>query len=286
LGYDLDPRGGRLVVNEDEAARVRAIFALYLEHRALRPVVEELERRGWLTKQWQTHKGRQSGGGPFTKTNLHRLLSNVAYAGRVRYKDEIHTGEQPALIDPDTFNRVQALLHSRCPTASPAARGGMVALLRGLLRCAPCGCAMTPAHTTRNGGRRYRYYVCTQAQKRGWQTCRSKSVPAAPIEELVVDQIRALARDPAVLQEALTQVRQGNDARLAEAVSEAARVVAGPQEVWGTLRSADQVRLVRLLVARVDYDGARGKVAISFHPAGIEALADELASRNQEEHTA
>ena len=57
LGYDLDPRGGRLVVNQGEAARVRAIFELYLEHRALRPVVQELARRGWVTKQRQTAKG-------------------------------------------------------------------------------------------------------------------------------------------------------------------------------------------------------------------------------------
>jgi site-specific DNA recombinase len=31
MGYDVDPRGFRLVVNAAEAERVRAIFALYLE---------------------------------------------------------------------------------------------------------------------------------------------------------------------------------------------------------------------------------------------------------------
>jgi site-specific DNA recombinase len=46
LGYDVDERGYRLVVNEHEAARVRAIFELYLEHQALLPVVRELEQRG------------------------------------------------------------------------------------------------------------------------------------------------------------------------------------------------------------------------------------------------
>jgi site-specific DNA recombinase len=40
--------------------------------------------------------------------------------------------------------------------------------------------------------------------------------------------------------------------------------------------------VVGLLVERVDYDGAAGKVTISFHPAGIKALADELAGRSQE----
>src|SRR5438477_1802770 len=32
LGYDIDPKGYKLVVNPSEAERVRAIFALYLEH--------------------------------------------------------------------------------------------------------------------------------------------------------------------------------------------------------------------------------------------------------------
>src|ERR1700721_182398 len=31
LGYDVDPAGGRLIVNEKESGRVRDIFALYLE---------------------------------------------------------------------------------------------------------------------------------------------------------------------------------------------------------------------------------------------------------------
>jgi site-specific DNA recombinase len=53
------------------------------------------------------------------------------------------------------------------------------ALLKGIIRCLPCDCAMTPSHTTRNGTKRYRYYVCSSAQKRGWDTCPSKSIPAA-----------------------------------------------------------------------------------------------------------
>jgi hypothetical protein len=32
----------------------------------------------------------------------------------------------------------------------------------------------------------------------------------------------------------------------------------------------------------VDYDGAKGKVAITFHPPGIKTLADELARRRKE----
>jgi site-specific DNA recombinase len=41
LGYDVDPRSKKLVVNRKEAAQVRAIFKLYLEHQALVPVVQQ-----------------------------------------------------------------------------------------------------------------------------------------------------------------------------------------------------------------------------------------------------
>src|SRR5690349_13942242 len=215
LGYDLDPRGGRLVVNEDEAERVRAIFALYLEHQALLPVVQELARRGWVGKRWQTRNGRQRGGRPFTKTSLYRLLTNVLYAGKVRYKDETHDGEQPALIDADTFQRVQALLRSHGPEVGPPSVHRFTALLKGLLRCVCCNCAMTPAHTTRKGGLRYRYYTCVQAQKSGWQNCPSKSIPAQSIEQLVIEQIQRLGRDPLVLEQLLTTARQQDDARVA-----------------------------------------------------------------------
>jgi site-specific DNA recombinase len=216
LGYDLDPRGRRLHVNEEEAERVRAIFALYLEHQAMLPVVQELARRGWVGKCWQTRHGRQRGGRPFTKTSLYRLLTNVLYAGQVRYKDEIHDGEQPALIDADTFARVQALLQSHGPEVGPPNRHRFPALLKGLLRCVACDCAMTPSHTTRKGGLRYRYYTCVQARKSGWQNCPAKSIPAQPIEQLVIEQIQRLGRDPLVLQEMLTTVRQEDEARVAE----------------------------------------------------------------------
>jgi site-specific DNA recombinase len=93
-------------------------------------------------------------------------------------------------------------------------------LLKGLLRCVPCDCAMTPAHTTRKGSQRYRYYVCSGAQKRGWQTCPSKSIPAAQIEQVVIGQIQQMGRDPQVLHEVLEQVRQQDEGRLAQWESE------------------------------------------------------------------
>ena len=53
LGYDLvsAPSGSKLVVNEDEAHRVRAIYDLYLEHHALIPTLKAIAERGWANKE-------------------------------------------------------------------------------------------------------------------------------------------------------------------------------------------------------------------------------------------
>jgi site-specific DNA recombinase len=106
LGYDVDAKGGKLLLNEEEALQVRAIFGLYLEHQGLLPVVEELARRGWTNKRWTNRQGQQAGGESFTRTSLYRLLTNVCYLGKVRYKGEVHAGEQPPLVDATVFGRV------------------------------------------------------------------------------------------------------------------------------------------------------------------------------------
>src|SRR5262249_24675802 len=159
LGYDTDHERSRLVVNEEEAVRVKAIFDLYLQHEAMLPVVQELNRRGWCTKSWTTHAGVEQGGEPFDKTRLHRLLTNIIYTGKVRYKDETHKGEHPALIDEQTWQRVQALFARNGRGGGAEVRNQFGATLKGLLRCTPCGCSMTPSHTTRKGSKRYRYYT-------------------------------------------------------------------------------------------------------------------------------
>src|SRR6202050_2522141 len=65
LGYDIVPGGGGLVVNGGEAERVRAIFALFEEHRSVRGALAEIGQRGWCLKSWTRRTGRFRAGGPF-----------------------------------------------------------------------------------------------------------------------------------------------------------------------------------------------------------------------------
>jgi site-specific DNA recombinase len=250
LGYDIHDM--KLVINAEEAQRVRAIFTLYLELKALRSVVEELQRRDWRNKRWRTRQGQERGGYPFSKTSLHLLLTNVLYLGQSKYRHEVHLGEHPAIVDEATWHKVQELL--RLTRVSDGARQRSGALLKGLLFCRPCGRAMTPAHCTNGSQRRYRYYVCTGAQKRGWHTCPNPSVAAAAMEQVVCEQLRQLGHQET-----------------------AVKTLLGP--TWPTRKPAEQARLLGQLVERVQYEGGAdgaGRLIITLQPDAFQSLAKEL----------
>ncbi|WP_020473426.1 recombinase family protein [Zavarzinella formosa] len=212
LGYDRDPVNSRLVINHEEAERVRAIFQLYLDHGSLLPVVEELGERGWANKRTVTRRGTTRGGQAITRTSLHRLLTNVVYIGQIQYRNELHAGEHSAIIDHETFRKVQSQMHRHGTTGGAEVRNPSKAMLQKVLRCAACDCFMSPTHT-KKGNKRYGYYVCTNAAKNGHRTCPSKSIPAGGIERAVVDRIRLIGRDPALIRETVRQARELDEAR-------------------------------------------------------------------------
>jgi site-specific DNA recombinase len=202
LGYNIAPEGGKLVVNPEEAAQARVLFSLYLERESLLEVAEECDLRGWSTKAWTSAKGRIHGGKPYTKNDLQRLLRNVIYIGKVDYDGQIYEGEHEAIIDEDTWAKVQKLMSHNARTGGKEVRNRYGALLRNLLRCAPCDCGMTHTISTKHG-KSYRYYVCSNAQKRGRKVCPTPPLNAHEIEQAVVEHIRQVGAHPGMMQAVL-----------------------------------------------------------------------------------
>jgi site-specific DNA recombinase len=240
LGYDVDPGGGRLVVNEEEAERVRAIFALFEEHRSSLLTLAEIERRGWRLKSWTRKTGEYRSGGPFAKNSLLRLLTNVLYTGSIRHKGQLHAGEHAAILAPGTWERVQALIAQPTAFAGVKPRNKHLALLTGLLYCEACTTRMVYSYSGKTD-RKYPYYVCLNAQRKGWAVCPAKSLPARAIEESVLSRIRELQNG-----------------------------IFEPWE-WNQMDRAQQVTAIQSVVERVGYDGAAQHISIRFQPtAGAE----------------
>ncbi len=206
LGYDVDrsERTPRLVVNPEEATKVRRIFSLYLEMKNLMPVVEELDKRGWKNKLWHSKKGLPKGGRSFDKCSVHALLTNPIYCGKIKHKTDLYQGQHQAIIDDEIYERVQAQLRENSFNRGnrlPSKYGG---LLKGLIRCPNCNVAMVHNMTKRNAIV-YRYYTCIRAIKRGRQACKHPSLPAGEIEAAVVDQVREISRDTKLRDEIIRQ---------------------------------------------------------------------------------
>ena len=208
LGYAVE--NTKLIVHEIEADRVRQIFSLYIEHRSLLPVVKELKARGWTTKQWVTKKGDHRGGRPFTKNAVYKLLTNVTYIGKIRYKDETHEGEHEGIVPTDLFQRVQTQLKANGNSGGTGVRNKHNALLKGLIWCKSCGRPMTHSYSCK-GNKRYRYYVCGTAMQKGWSECPAPSVPAGEIERFVVEQIQTIGTDEDLLNQTIGQIESRSE---------------------------------------------------------------------------
>jgi site-specific DNA recombinase len=154
LGYDA--RNKKLVINKTEAETVRYIFKRYLELQSFAKLVEDLDKRGIVTKRRDTKVKKFNGGILFTYGPLAYFLKNRVYIGETGHKDKWFPGEHAAIIDRKTFDQVQQLLKSKSD-GRDATRTASEALLLGKFYDDK-GNRMSPSYSTKNGVR-YRFYV-------------------------------------------------------------------------------------------------------------------------------
>ena len=154
LGYDAVDR--KLVLDEVEAATVRALFASFVERGSVQQTLRWSQEQGLMTKV-RSWAGKRIGGTPFHYGALRCVLSNRTYVGEVEYKGKVYPGQHAAIVDRELFDCAQAILASRSTDEMRRPKLAIASLLQGLIFDRH-GRKMGPAHTKRNG-QRFRYYV-------------------------------------------------------------------------------------------------------------------------------
>jgi hypothetical protein len=130
-----------------------------------------------------------------------------------------------------------------------------------------------PRSHTRKAGKLYLCYVATDAIRQGYAECAVRSVPAAEIEEAVVAQVRHLLRTPEII--ARTWGAANTELHVPE--REVVQTVTDFAPLWDELFPAEQARIVRLLVERVDLS-PKG-MQVRLRAEGLQTLVEELQSR-------
>jgi hypothetical protein len=213
----------------------------------VRRVKEEADRLGLRTKCSTTAKGTERGGKPFSRGHLYTMLSNPIYTGRIAHRGELHPGQQPALIDDESWSTVRDQLAANTSDHRRRAKAAEPSLLAGLLVDAR-GERLTPSHAVKKD-RRYRYYVSaaliTDAgtdRAQGWR------LGAREIEEAVIRILADALTSPASLVERFGGAGMSGD-QLRKLLSRAARMAAVLSGSPG-----ERAKLVRDLVEKIIVD--------------------------------
>jgi DNA invertase Pin-like site-specific DNA recombinase len=261
LGYDVRDR--KLVVNQAEAATVRRVFEEFAAIGSATRAAKALQVQGVTTKR----------GRPIHKADIYKLLSNRTYVGDVSHKGNVYPGEQEGIISRELWDRVHAILTESPRARTNRNRAQSPALLRGLIFGVD-GRAMSPTHTRRRG-RLYRYYVAQRVLKgdASGDDANVRRVSAAEIETAVVDEVRALLRQPEIIIGTWLAARTESP-DLTE--GETREALAQLDPLWAELFPAEQARIVRLLVERVEIGPAGADIRLRLD--GLSSLVRDLGA--------
>lgn len=186
LGYRIGP-DKTYEIDPDTAPVVREIFRRYASGETLAGVTRWLNDHGYRTKA----------GNLFTKNSLPRMLHNERYIGTYTYKDIIREENAiPAIIDRDTFDKVQGMLakNKRMPSHSWSYSDY---ILTDKLFCGHCGSPMVGKSGYGRHGGKYNYYACAGHLKKNG--CGKKAIRQDLIEDLILSQIHTIVQNDEIL---------------------------------------------------------------------------------------
>jgi len=142
------------------------------------------------------------------------------------------------------------------------------ALFQGIVRYGTCGCAMTP-YRTKKHGRSYLYYICQHSTRHPEAECLVKHLPAAGVEELVLEHLRTALNSPELL--AGVSRDTGKSGREVQEFM--------PKDLWEAASPGERQRLVQLLVESVTiYENS---VKLELNTSGLKSVTEAYGTQNQ-----
>ena len=260
LGYDVLNR--KLVINDAEAAVVRRVFEGFVELRSGTMLARALQQEGASSKT----------GRLLDKGDIYKILNNRTYVGEAAHKGQVYPGEHTGIVSRALWDAAHAILQESPRVRGNKNRNQTPALLKGLIFGID-GRALSPTHTRRRG-RLYRYYVAQQVLKGSApDSDLVRRVSAAEIEAVVIDQVRALLRQPEIIVgtwlAARAEAPDLTEAEVRDALHEL-------DPLWDELFPAERARIVRLLVERVEIGPAGADIRLRV--AGLASLVRDLGA--------
>ncbi len=184
IGYSC--KNKKLVRNKD-AEIIQNIFRDFESGKLVREILDDLKKLSLQTKSKTA----------FTRNQIYRILSNPLYIGKITHLDKIYKGRHKAIISRQTWEGVQIKLKQQTSNPGKNKNSKYPALLKGLVFCKYCNCAMTPNHT-KNKKKIFRYYTCMNIIRYGSKACHLKRINAEELENLITPEIIKILSNPQI----------------------------------------------------------------------------------------
>lgn len=209
LGYKVNPETKQYEIDENEAVIVKIIFQKFIEGYTYKELADYLNLMDYRTKT----------GSKFShKSSFYDILINRKYTGEFVYnrtqrkkkqtkrshrkaKDESEIirikGGMPAIIDEESFDKVQEILKQRARTKG-SLKAKTTYLLSGIIICDRCGSSFHG--NGRKGGRNSELYYSYRCSKRkallNEEKCSCKELNRDWIDQFVLNQLFTFVLNP------------------------------------------------------------------------------------------
>lgn len=206
----------RLVIDEAKAPFVKRAFEQYAAGVPKKRIVAELNAAGL----------RNRNGKPFGHTALQVALQNEKYIGIQRFSDIVIEDACPALVDRETFDKVQERIKQNRREGGKN-KAKMEYLLTGKAFCGYCGSTITGVSSKGRHNEPHYYYACRN--RRLGNGCKKAYEKKDFLEWYVVEQTVEYVLTPSRIQEIAAAVvaeydREFNDTRIKELERQIARL--------------------------------------------------------------
>ena len=165
----------RVVINEEEGKIMRYVFEQYDKGVSKKQIAAALNAQGCRVK-----------GKPVTHKTFDHYLTNPKYTGEFYFGDRLCTNMYPAIIDKETFERVQKRLSDNRYILGGKEKAIEPYLLTGKLFCGHCGKEMVAGGGQSQTGKKYYYYECKNKKKK---QCSKKIENKEQLEKHVVQNV-------------------------------------------------------------------------------------------------
>ncbi len=148
-----------VTVDVERADLIKFAFTAYATGNwTLSSLATELEARGLTSRPTPARPAK-----PITTTALHKILTNPYYQGSVTFRGVTYDGTHTALIDSETWLRVQKQLDDKNQRGERPQKYDHY--LKGTLYCS-CGAKMMIERPRDKQGDRYEYFTCSGRRKK------------------------------------------------------------------------------------------------------------------------